>query len=60
MNGKDHEVYYGSGNGGNKIFVFKDLPLVIVITATAYNKPYMHKQIDKIMERYLLPAILEN
>ncbi|MBX7170678.1 MAG: beta-lactamase family protein [Pyrinomonadaceae bacterium] len=60
VNGKDHEVYYGSGNGGNKIFVFKDLPLVIVITATAYNKPYMHKQIDKIMERYLLPAILEN
>lgn len=59
VGGNDYEFYYCSGNGGNKIFVFKDLPLVVVITATAYNKPYMHQQIDKIMEKYLLPAVLK-
>lgn len=57
VNGKDYEMYYCSGNGGNKIFVFKDLPVVIVITSNAYNKPYMHKQVDKIMEKYLISAI---
>lgn len=55
--GKDYEVYYCSGNGGNKILVFKDHPLVIVITATAYNKPYGHSQVDKIVEHYLIPAV---
>lgn len=50
-----YETYYCSGNGGNKIFIFKDL--VIVITATAYNMPYAHGQVDKMMEHYILPAI---
>jgi len=50
-----HETYYCSGNGGNKIFIFKDL--VIVVTATAYNMPYAHGQVDKMMEQYILPAI---
>ncbi len=56
VNGKDYEAFYCSGNGGNKIFVFKDVPIVIVITATAFNKPYMHRQIDKIVEKYLISA----
>ncbi len=56
-NGKDYETYYCSGNGGNKIFVFKGLPIVIVVTATAFNKPYMHRQVDKIVEKYLLNSI---
>jgi CubicO group peptidase (beta-lactamase class C family) len=55
--GKSYEVFYCTGNGGGKIFVFKDYPLVVVITATAYNQPYAHKQIDKLMENYLIAAI---
>jgi len=54
---KNYEVYYSSGNGGNKIFIFKDQPIVIVVTSTAYNTPYGHKQVDKIMQDYLIPAI---
>src|SRR6218665_50262 len=57
VDGKNYEVYYSSGNGGNKIFIFKDLPLVIVITSTAYNTAYGHKQTDKIVQDYLLPAV---
>lgn len=57
VNGKNYEVYYCSGNGGNKVIVFKDQPLVVVITATAYNKAYGHSQVDKIIQNYLIPAL---
>ena len=50
--------YQSSGNGGNKIIVFKDIPVLIVITARAYNKPYSHSQADKIVQQYLLPSVL--
>lgn len=57
INNKPYEVYYASGNGGNKIFIFKDYPIVIVITATAYNQGYAHVQVDDMMENYLIPAL---
>ncbi|MDJ1469792.1 serine hydrolase [Cytophagaceae bacterium DM2B3-1] len=53
-----YETYYCSGNGGNKIFIFKELGLVVVVTATAYNTPYAHPQVDKIIQRYILPAVV--
>ncbi|QSB29047.1 serine hydrolase [Flavobacterium sp. CLA17] len=53
----EYEVCYSSGNGGNRIFIFKDKPIVIVITSEAYNTPYGEKQVDKIMEEYLIPTI---
>lgn len=56
---KNYEVYYSSGNGGNRIFIFKDQAFVIVVTAVAYNTPYGDKQIDKMMQEYLLPAIMK-
>lgn len=56
--GKSYQAYYSSGNGGNKIYMFKDLPIVIVITASAYGKAFAHIQADEIVEKYLLPAIL--
>src|SRR6185436_8088037 len=57
--GKGYEVNYATGNGGNKVFIFTDQPLVIVITQTAYNKSYGHPQAQKIVEKYLLPSILK-
>jgi CubicO group peptidase (beta-lactamase class C family) len=59
INGKNYETFYCAGNGGSKIFVFKDLPLTIVITARAYNRPYGHPQVDKIIEEYILPAVIK-
>ncbi len=58
LNGKAYETSYCAGNGGNKIFVFKDQPLVVVITATAYGTAYGHTQVDKMMEDYILPAVV--
>ena len=56
---KSFESYQSSGNGGNKIIIFTELPIVMVITAKAYNKPYSHSQVDKIVQDYLLPAVYE-
>jgi CubicO group peptidase (beta-lactamase class C family) len=58
IGGKRHEAFFATGNGGSKIFVFKDQPLVVVITGTAYGKWYMHAQVFSMMNRYILPAVL--
>lgn len=55
---QSYDVAYATGNGGNKIFIFKDIPFVIVINAKAYNKAYAHKQVGQMMANYILPAIL--
>lgn len=57
--GKQYETYYCAGNGGNEFIIFKDLPLVVIITSKAYNKPYGHPQADKIVKDFILPAILK-
>lgn len=55
---KSYEAFQSSGNGGNKIIIFTQIPVVIVITAQAYNKPYAHQQSEKIVQDYLLPALI--
>lgn len=57
VDGTAWPVAYCSGNGGNKIFVFEQQKLVIVITASAYGQPYMHSQVDDMMMNHLLPAV---
>jgi CubicO group peptidase (beta-lactamase class C family) len=56
---KHYETYYCAGNGGNEFIIFKNLPLVIIITSKAYNKPYGHPQAEKIVKDFILPAILK-
>ncbi len=60
VNGQDYEVSFCTGYGGNKIFIFKDIPFVIVITAEAFSLPYAHQQVDTMMTDYILPAITES
>ncbi|TDX01520.1 serine hydrolase domain-containing protein [Dinghuibacter silviterrae] len=55
---KAYETWYCAGNGGNKIFIFTDQPLVVVLMATAYGLPYAHVQEDRMMEEFILPAVL--
>ena len=58
VDGKTYSFAHASGNGGNKIIILKELDLVVVITATAYGKPFAHWQADKILTEHLLPAVL--
>jgi CubicO group peptidase (beta-lactamase class C family) len=59
VGGKPYETFYCAGNGGNKIYIFTDQPLVIVITATAYGATYAHSQEDKMMTDFILPAVIK-
>ena len=58
VNNKSYDAYYCAGNGGNYILVFKNQPLVIVITAKAYGQPYAHSQVTKMVTDYILPAVI--
>lgn len=58
VNSREAEAFYCAGNGGNYILIFKDLPIVIVITASAYGQSYAHSQVTKMLESFILPAIL--
>ncbi len=57
VDGEDWPTAYCSGNGGNKIFLFPERRVVIVVTASAYGRAYMHSQVDEMLERYLLPPL---
>lgn len=59
VNNKKYETYYCAGSGGNKVFVFKNQPLVVVVTAEAYGTSYEHSQVDSMMEKYILPAVAQ-
>lgn len=52
-----HFAYYMSGNGGNKVAVFPDLNMVVVITSSNYNTSGMHEQTDRLLSDYILPAV---
>lgn len=48
--------YYGKlaqGNGGQKIYIFKALHLVVVITAGHYN---MQSSSNELVSKYILPS----
>jgi len=49
-------AYLMQGNGGNKVAVFPELDLVVVITSTNYNTRGMHEQTDRLLAEYILAA----
>ena len=51
--------FAAAGNGGNYLYIVPELELVTVITATAYNTPYMHRQTHQIFADVILPALLD-
>ncbi len=58
VNGRQFDAFFCSGNGGNKVFVLNQLNAVVVVTASAYNQPYAHPQVDDMMTRYIIPLLL--
>jgi len=55
--GKDFAGFYMSGNGGNKVAVFPDLNLTVVITSTNYNTRGMHEQTDRLLYEHVLASV---
>jgi CubicO group peptidase (beta-lactamase class C family) len=54
---KEFPAYYMSGNGGNKVVVFPDLEMVVVITSTNYSTPGMHEQTNRMLTDFILPSV---
>jgi CubicO group peptidase (beta-lactamase class C family) len=54
--GKSFAAYHMAGNGGNKIAVFPQLDMVVVIASTNYNTRGMHQQTEGMLTEYILPA----
>jgi CubicO group peptidase (beta-lactamase class C family) len=46
-----------SGNGGNRVAVFPDLDMVVVITTTNFNQRDAHPLSDKLLSEHVLPAV---
>jgi CubicO group peptidase (beta-lactamase class C family) len=57
INGREIEVVYASGHGGQKIFIIPQLDLVAVFTSKVFN-PTGHRGPEKILLKYILPAMI--
>jgi CubicO group peptidase (beta-lactamase class C family) len=52
-----HAAYLMSGNGGNKVAVFPDLDMVVVVTSNNFNTKGMHEQTERVLSDYILAAL---
>jgi CubicO group peptidase (beta-lactamase class C family) len=55
--GKTFAAYAMAGNGGNKVAVFPDLDMVVVVASTNYNARGMHQQTERMLANYILAAV---
>jgi CubicO group peptidase (beta-lactamase class C family) len=55
--GHKRAAYLMSGNGGNKVAVFPDLDMVVVVTSNNFNTKGMHDQTDRILSDFILAAL---
>ncbi len=54
---KTFPAYYMNGNGGNKVLVFPELDMVVVITTTNYNVRGAPELTDHLLIDYILRSI---
>ena len=54
---KSHAAFFMSGNGGNKVMVFPDLDMSVVLTSTNYGTKGMHQQTEQLLTDYILRAV---
>jgi hypothetical protein len=57
VDGKRHDAWAMSGNGGNYVLVLPADRLVVVITRTRYNQRGMHAESQKLLSDYILKAM---
>ena len=56
---RSYLAFYMSGNGGNKVAVFRGLDMVVVLTSTNYNTKGMHEQTDRLLTDYILASLTQ-
>lgn len=58
--GRRSLAIYMSGNGGNKVAVFPELDLAVVVTSTNFNARGMHEATDRLLSEAIVPAFLDD
>ncbi|MEL6142518.1 MAG: serine hydrolase [Bacteroidota bacterium] len=53
-----HPAYYMSGNGGQKVLAIPALKLTVVITTTNYGNRKAHNYTDELMNKFIVPAVV--
>jgi CubicO group peptidase (beta-lactamase class C family) len=56
--GRDLSWVGGIGNGGQRLYVFPELELVIAITAALYGSPLQATVPQALVNRFVLPAVI--
>jgi CubicO group peptidase (beta-lactamase class C family) len=54
---KKFAAYLMQGNGGNKVAVFPELNMVVVVTTTNYNIRGAHELSDRLLSEHILAAV---
>jgi CubicO group peptidase (beta-lactamase class C family) len=54
---KEHEVWYMTGSGGNRVVMFPELDLVAVVTSANFNTRDAHDLSDAIVRDHILAAV---
>jgi len=54
---KSYGAFFMSGNGGNKVMVFPELDMSVVLTSTNFNTKGMHQQTEQLLTEYILRAV---
>jgi CubicO group peptidase (beta-lactamase class C family) len=57
IDGKTIEIIAAKGNGGQRIFICKEMNLNVVITAGNYNKKDISNNGEKILTKYIISAV---
>ena len=52
-----YRAYFMTGTGGNKVVVFPQLEMVVVVTSTNYALRNAHQLTDQVLTEYILAAI---
>jgi CubicO group peptidase (beta-lactamase class C family) len=50
-------AYYMSGMGGNRVLVFPDIELVVVVTTTNFRTAGAHQLTDRLLTDYILASV---
>jgi len=58
VNNQVIETYFASGTGGQYIFIFPTLDLVVVFTSKIFDNSFGHQRPQAILINYILPAML--
>ena len=57
--GQEVEAFWGSGTGGQKVYIFPNLDLVVVFASKIFNNLSGHTRNESLLANYIIPAVID-